>query len=132
MAKIPGVVFTIVGIGVYLVTAFAPFEKTAKILFTVIASLLIIYGIGGMAIDISNKRKKAAETKKTKFDYMPQASPQYTQQQMAQQQAARQQHAQYAQQQRQAPRGAIGFCSVCGTVARADDNFCGKCGSRLR
>ncbi|MDP2750896.1 MAG: hypothetical protein Q8O89_08760 [Nanoarchaeota archaeon] len=30
------------------------------------------------------------------------------------------------------PRGVIGFCSVCSFRARGDDNFCSKCGSRLR
>ena len=128
MAKIPGFVFLFIGIAVFVVTAYAPFEKSAKTLFTVIAALLIVYGIGSMAIDYSSKKKKANETKRARNDSNAKANPLLNPQMQRQQ--MRQQYP--AQQPARVPQGAVGFCSVCGSVARADDNFCGKCGSRLR
>ncbi len=126
MAKIPGAAILFIGLVVFVVTAYAQFEKSAKILFTVVAALLIVYGAGSMSIDIINRNKKNKETK-SKFNQTTQAQQQY---------AAQNVHGAHAKQQAFAqprvPQGAIGFCSVCGAVARADDNFCGKCGSRLR
>ncbi|MDP2749888.1 MAG: zinc ribbon domain-containing protein [Nanoarchaeota archaeon] len=136
MAKIPGAIILFVGLAVYVITAYSSFEKSAKILFSVVAALLILYGAGSMGVDYMQKKKIKKE--KTKYDYMPQSkfdnyknnnmNPQAGQQNKA---AVMPPNAQ-AGQTKHIPSGIIGFCSVCGYSARSDDNFCGKCGSRLK
>ena len=126
MVKIPGAAILFIGLVVFVVTAYAQFGKSEKILFTVVAALLIVYGAGSMSIDIINRNKKNKETK-LKSGQTAQSQQQYAAQNMQNARAKTQSFA-----QPRVPQGAIGFCSVCGAVARADDNFCGKCGSRLR
>lgn len=147
MAKIPGWIITIIGIIVYIVTAYSPFEKVAKIFFTVIAAAFILYGTGSMAIDMSKKRRERAEKQMKQQaaagigmhpGYVQEPANMRKQQPVSQflnqrNPNANQRAPNVPRQQAQAARpGVIGYCSVCGAGARSDDNFCGQCGARLK